>query len=874
MDGIEKNDAATGIAAFSYPSNHPVMALWLDPQHGLLPRLQQALATRGVHPARALVLLPYAQLRPLATHCWMQWAGDGFAPRFETTMNWCTGRAGFVPGATDIRMEAGWDLLTAQDLLAQAGLAEQRQLLAGLLVQAAHQLAPLAAAHAPAQRAQWAAQARDAAVLGMAGSALGWETAVARIAVEWAAISAYASDLLFEPAQADDVDCLVLVHGIASDPLARGLASAWGERLLTLPLQAEAFSLPSPTPGRIGLHACQDGEDEAQRCAAQALAHIAQGQSPVALVSSDRVLTRRVRALLGEAGVAMRDENGWKLSTSRAAAALMALLQACAWNASSDEVLNSLKAAPDWLPDLDALEAALRRAPVREWRHVAGSSRIRSSPALLAAVQQVDALRASAKGLHTVAGWLGWLQAALQRCGLWPGLESDGAGMHMLAALRMQAAPDVRTEALLSESLWSQRRLDLAEFNAWVNAVLEAERFKPDYPLREQVAILPMSQMLGRPFAAVLLAGCDELRLPSAPEPSGHWTRAQRLALGLPSREDLQAQMQAAWHSALRTPVCDVFWRGSDDSGEPLLPSALVQGLALSHPQAQAAADPRTPRRVQAQPTERPLPQGDQLPVHALTQGAYEDLRQCPYRFFALRQLGLQPADELDAELDKRDFGVWLHAVLQQFHTDWAAQAQDSPTQRLPMLEHAAHAVTQSMALHAGEFLPFAASWPAVRDGYLTWLRTHMQDTAAVFQQGESEQLRRLGTLELRGRIDRIDRLPGGSAMVLDYKTEDSAKTRARIKDPLEDTQMAFYAALLGDAPEATTLRGAYVTLSEKGTDAWEQTQLLEARDALIAGMVEDLQRIAQGSALPALGQGTACDYCQARGLCRQDFWR
>ena len=31
--------------------------------------------------------------------------------------------------------------------------------------------------------------------------------------------------------------------------------------------------------------------------------------------------------------------------------------------------------------------------------------------------------------------------------------------------------------------------------------------------------------------------------------------------------------------------------------------------------------------------------------------------------------------------------------------------------------------------------------------------------------------------------------------------------------------------------------------------------------------------RIARGAALPALGEGKACDYCAARGLCRKDFW-
>jgi ATP-dependent helicase/nuclease subunit B len=46
------------------------------------------------------------------------------------------------------------------------------------------------------------------------------------------------------------------------------------------------------------------------------------------------------------------------------------------------------------------------------------------------------------------------------------------------------------------------RRLSLSEFTNWVDAVLEAASHVPPHPAREQVTILPLSQMLARPFAA------------------------------------------------------------------------------------------------------------------------------------------------------------------------------------------------------------------------------------------------------------------------------------------------------------------------------------------------------------------------------------
>ena len=91
-----------------------------------------------------------------------------------------------------------------------------------------------------------------------------------------------------------------------------------------------------------------------------------------------------------------------------------------------------------------------------------------------------------------------------------------------------------------------------------------------------------------------------------------------------------------------------------------------------------------------------------------------------------------------------------------------------------------------------------------------------------------------------------------------------------RIKNGQEDTQLAFYAALMSD----DTLAAAYVNLGEKEpTKTYEQPDIVGLRDELIDSILTDMARIARGAKLPALGEGKACDYCAARGLCRKDFW-
>ncbi len=843
------------------PALYPTLDCWLAPEQGWLARIAAHLRARGAHPARTVVLLPYAQLMPLAARLWAQAHPDGFAPRFETTQNWSRSLGGFTPAATDITFDAALDVLTARAMLERTSLGAQADAATPLLLEAAQQLGALAAAVPPSERAAWGARARSAAATGMDAGALALEAVVAQLAVAWAANSSYASDVLFEPRVIEATDCLIALQGFQPDPLPAALQAVWGERMAVLSLDGEltqAGVIPA-------FHKTRDAQDEAQRAAACVLQHVNAGRTPVALVAIDRALTRRVRAMLASRDLQIRDETGWKLSTSRAGAHVMGALRAGAWNVASDAVLDWLKNAPTFESTaVRQLEAQLRRQPLREWRGVPGALGASEQPALAALLADLEALRDGLQRPRTLPQWLLVLRELLQRSGQWALLQDDVAGDTVLATLRLSEAGI----ALPADALWAQRRLSLTDFTRWVDQALEAASFTPEYPPQEQVVILPLAQLLGRPFGAVVLPGCDEVRLNPSPEPPGLWTAAQRAALGLPAREVLEAALRAAWQHALCTPQVDLLWRAGDDGGEPLLPSPLVQALHLQVGDGQAL-DPRVKREVVSVPVARPMPAAPELDVKRLSASAYSDLRYCPYRFFALRQLGLKEAEELEVELDKRDFGLWLHAVLQAFHEQLKTTPQADVVARRALIDAAATQVTGSMRLAEEEFLPFQAAWPRVREGYLEWLAGHEAE-GLHFEEGERWQEQPLGTLTLVGRLDRIDQTGSGEVMVIDYKTESPTVTAKRIKEPFEDTQLAFYAALQSH----DTLRAAYVNVSEKeGSKTFEQKDVVAVRDALIEGIAHDLRRIAEGAPLPALGEGDACEFCAARGLCRRDFW-
>ncbi len=851
-------------------------------------RIRAAIDSCGAHPSRTLVLVPFAQLMKSLRATWALTGHTGFVPWIETTINAARTLAmqsafadSIVVSPTDLTFDAARDVLIAQSLLEKAGLAKWRNALAPGLLDAAMQLAPVAASHAPGERAEWASRMQASITEQMDLGVLEAEAAVANLALIWAGMSSYETDVLFSDEAWTDIDCVVLLKGFQDDPVTDAVISRC-RHVIAIELERAAPSDVELLDG-VNVYQARDAEDEAELAAAVVIGHVERGLSPIALVANDRELTRRVRARLAAKNIEVDDETGWKLSTTRAAAHLMSALRALVFDASSDAVLDWIKQAPAVdANELQMLEAWLRRNGAGRWSSVNIDGERDTMAARLA--KRIDVWRDAMSKSRPLLEWIDAFGDLLRETGQWSLLETDSAGEIALSALHMNGVERENIEGLVRSLGAKPQRSSLGEFTSWANGVLEAGSFRPRVSREAAVIVLPMSQLLARPFSAVVIPGCDEIRLASSPEPAGAWTAAQRELLGLPTRDKLQSQIRAAWNFSLGFARVDLLWRSSDTTGEPILASPLVQLLLLDHA-LPLSADPRATREVLISGTTRPSPHADTLPLKRLSASSYEDLRRCPYRFFALRNLGLQEADELDSELDKRDFGNWLHEVLNRFHL--RVDAKTPSTQRASILDECARQATESMRLPEGEFLPFAATWPAVRDGYLKWLSSH-ESQGLAFGEAEVRLEQTLvfegGKIALVGQLDRIDRIVGsssetsGDVFVMDYKTEHHEVTKKRVKTPLEDTQLAFYAALVqgvdsGDS--AGVLRAAYVNVGDRdGTNTVEQIEVVVARDALLAGIRVDMERISKGASLPALGEGAVCEYCAARGLCRKDFWQ
>lgn len=635
-------------------------------------------------------------------------------------------------------------------------------------------------------------------------------------------------------------------------------------------------------------------EQEAQQGAQILQGWLAQGKSRIAIIAQDRVVARRIRALLERSQVWVADETGWKLSTTRAAAVLAAWFEVISSSGEVIALLDLLK-SPFVFAQLDerdewlmALEAGLRRQNVLSgWSALLAAMPGRLDSGPLRKLAQQAALYT---GRKTVAEWASVLDRSLEVLGIKFALAEDLAGQQVLALLANMAAS---CQAVASH-------FQFAEWRAAISLQIEATPFVPDN-IDQRVMMLPLNGARIRPFECVLMVGVDAKALPSQPPEVLFFANAVRRELGLATREQRQQQQLRDFTEILTSGAEVVLSWQQFKNGEPNAISPWLERLQLVL--ALHRQDP-LPQLQPALPLQalRPAPATFARPVASsllpgkLSSSAYQRFLACPYAFFASYMLGLSAWDEFSDLPEKRDYGDWLHGILYEFHEQLqqadalannsnnngdaadAIQAADSESATAAKIDPASLLAAISQRKFEQELRKSAAAlgyyvrWQKVMPAYLAWVEAHAQ-AGWQYAAGEQKLERPLhwpgGQIMLRGRIDRIDHNEDGRTLVLDYKT--SSQTVLKQKMQGEDQQLAFYGLLAAQAEEAILLGLEAANQKIGEVPAPDYANRVAQLENHIARSMQALQ---QGSGLPANGVDSACQYCEMRGLCRKGAWQ
>jgi ATP-dependent helicase/nuclease subunit B len=632
----------------------------------------------------------------------------------------------------------------------------------------------------------------------------------------------------------------------------------------------------SPLAGRLRLIGAASLEAEAAAIVLEVKRWLGQGRQSIALVAADRVAARRARALLERDGVLVQDETGWKLSTTRAAALVDAWLEVIAADAYHRDLLDLVK-SPFVFGDLAeaSRQAGLLQLEEGLVRHnlAYGLGRFEAVLARQAgcgeAVELLKRMAAARRPMPrtsaTAADWLAGLERALESLGAVDRLAQDAAGVTLLALLR------ARREELAAVPA----RLTFGEWREWLNRELENAAFV-DRSIDSPVVMTHLAAMRLRRFDAAVLVGADRDNLAPACARSVFGNQAVRAELGLPLPAEAAARLRDDLAGLI---VCcgevTATWQ-TLRGDEANLPCPELGLLSVLHASAWGddlvAPHAVPPLAAAANGTPMPRPAAPQRVPLRLSASAYASLMACPYQFFVRRMLGLAQAEEVREALEKRDYGEFVHRILQRFHAahpQISGRADEVLTAELEAISREVFApeIEANFLEHA-----WLARWLDCVPGYIAWQKAR---EAAGWRHAGGELTREIalplaggGSLALHGRLDRIDRRADGAEAVLDYKTQDAQGLKRRLADAGEDVQLACYALLQGErVTEAAYLaldgeKPAELALPDVQGMAREQGERLAAAVAALRA----------GASLPAHGTQAVCEWCEARGLCRKDY--
>lgn len=677
------------------------------------------------------------------------------------------------------------------------------------------------------------------------------------------------------------------------------LAAAWPELAGTddsIPVARRADAVRGHAMQRRPLEIFEADalEDEASAVARQVLAWRHDGVGSIALVALDRLTARRVRALLERAQVSVRDETGWRLSTTSAAAAVMRWYDLVADDLYWRDLLDWLKSSftlsdrSDKAQEIQAFERAIRAGGALQGARairlaLAERERSGTSPPTAGAREVLALLEAQASAMRraapTLAAHARALQAALDALGMRAALAADPVGRDVLGEI----------DGLALELEGAGGRARIEEFRALLAARFE-ERAYVDREVDSPVTMVSLAATMLRSFDAVVLIGADENHLPTASAELLFFSNDVRAELGLATAEAALKE-QAGQLAALlaTTPQVVATWRRRRGD-EPNALSPLLERLRFVAARAMGDDLVRPPERdvfeVEPIAPECPAPHAGSLLPARLSAIQAQSLVDCPYQFYARRMLRLDAPDDVIEAPGKREFGEALHDVLQRFHAEWGSSdlgTIDPERLRLSLERHAKAVFARDRERLPG-LLAYERRFLGLIDDYVTWVQQHSSAgwRWAVAEQSLTRPLALSDgcTVELGGRLDRIDGRADGALMVVDYKARNAEDLRRRLKASGEDIQLPFYGWLLCNPPLATGMIAAAYVAFDRGREGASGVQMV-APPQPFATLVEevnarlhtDLQRIADGAPLPALGAATVCEYCEMRGLCRRDYW-
>ena len=471
--------------------------------------------------------------------------------------------------------------------------------------------------------------------------------------------------------------------------------------------------------------------DEEQVCAIDFFVrqNLLERKNNIAIISEDRKLSRRLRALLERASVPLNDKAGWSLATTQASTVVERWLECIEEDFSAYPLLDCLKSpfvkitdgtttTDDFQKNIYRLEHDIifheniasnieqyknhlknRLNRLSHWPQNSYKELINTLNFIQNSAKGLSALRATDKKI-LLSDFFSTLLNSLDKLGVLVEYKNDEAGLRLLETFEHLKQSLNHADPLLS---WQDCRV-------WLGLALESEHFTPP-TTRSAVQLMTLEQAAYLNFDCIIIAATESQHFPGSPASSPFFNQAVRASLELTTWEKQSKQRKALFKQTLLSAPTVLLTACKEENGEekPVSPwlellihfyqlafntstenkslTELVQSQ-LAHPQQTHLQQVHSQQEAStnnnaddeafnviynegelpdiASPVTSPLP-ADLVPER-ISASAYQRLINCPYQYFAADGLQLKPLEEIADELKKSDYGERIHLILQCFH--------------------------------------------------------------------------------------------------------------------------------------------------------------------------------------------------------------
>jgi ATP-dependent helicase/nuclease subunit B len=427
-------------------------------------------------------------------------------------------------------------------------------------------------------------------------------------------------------------------------------------------------------------------------------------------------------------------------------------------------------------------------------------------------------------------------------------------------------------------------RMNLAQVIDWLHQAAVNTRFQGE-DQGAPVQVMGMLEAAGLRFDHLWIMGLHDEALPAAANPNPFLPTLLQQEHRLPhSTSKGELEFASKLMDRLLASAPDVVLSYPTTEGDrALTPSPLVMGgLWLDGDHEIAPDDWITRMRASAAFDEMVDETGPELAQSDSTGGAslFKDMAACPFRAFAKHRLRARPLEDADLGLSYRDRGTTVHKALEVIWRELGSHARlmELSLQELEsLIARGADAAVAKLGPGIGRDLEKRRLEKLVP----VWLGIEKSRPEFVVAGVEAEREESIGGLRINMRADRVDALPDGRQIILDYKTG-QLKVHGWEGERLDEPQLPLYCAT-NDKPVAGAafaiirvgelrfrgLTARDVTLPESARMPIDPAipfdrQLLEWRRVL-EHLAEEF-RAGKAAVDPKPG---ACDNCGLRALCR-----